>query len=153
MEFVPSGTSDKLGTIQRRLAWPLSSTMTRTNREMVQFCPSSALMLRSLLYFFGRSDGGDVQMRFFELRVGNVDSRRKTDNLIVDSILDDCKDYFDLNNTRWTVKEGTGVDLFMHEVIAVTKDGTIRIGLNTGGGVTTFAVRMKGRNITILSTY
>ncbi|XP_015067735.1 uncharacterized protein LOC107012409 isoform X2 [Solanum pennellii] len=85
MEFVPSGTSDKLGTIQRRLAWPLSSTMTRTNREMVQFCPSSALMLRSLLYFFGRSDGGDVQMRFFELRVGNVDSRRKTDNLIVDS--------------------------------------------------------------------
>uniref|UniRef100_A0A3Q7G5K4 Uncharacterized protein n=1 Tax=Solanum lycopersicum TaxID=4081 RepID=A0A3Q7G5K4_SOLLC len=70
-----------------------------------------------------------VQFMIFLLAgVDNVDSRRETDDLIVDSSRDDCKDYFDLNNTRWTVKEGTGVDLFMHEVIAVTKDGTIRIG-------------------------
>ncbi|KAG5623107.1 hypothetical protein H5410_008325 [Solanum commersonii] len=41
--------------------------------------------------------------------------------------------------TRWTVKKDAGVDFSIDEVIAVTKDGTIRIGMNTGGGVATFA--------------
>ncbi|KAH0705435.1 hypothetical protein KY290_010129 [Solanum tuberosum] len=41
--------------------------------------------------------------------------------------------------TRWTVKKDAGVDFCIDEVIAVTRDGAIRIGLNTGGGVATFA--------------
>ncbi|KAH0700043.1 hypothetical protein KY284_014258 [Solanum tuberosum] len=44
-----------------------------------------------------------------------------------------------LEKTRWTVKKDAGVDFSIDEVIAVMKDGTIRIGLNTGGGVATFA--------------
>ncbi|KAI4345253.1 hypothetical protein L6164_012392 [Bauhinia variegata] len=32
-EFVPSGTSDKIGTIQRRLAWPLRKDDTHKSRN------------------------------------------------------------------------------------------------------------------------
>ncbi|KAH0719388.1 hypothetical protein KY285_015419 [Solanum tuberosum] len=44
-----------------------------------------------------------------------------------------------VEKTRWTVKKDAGVDFSIDVVIAVTKDGTIRIGMNTGGGVATFA--------------
>ncbi|KAL4320247.1 hypothetical protein GQ457_18G018780 [Hibiscus cannabinus] len=35
-EFVPSGTSDKIGTIQRRLAWPLRKDDTHKSRNESQ---------------------------------------------------------------------------------------------------------------------
>ncbi|XP_022879696.1 uncharacterized protein LOC111397167 [Olea europaea var. sylvestris] len=67
---------------------------------------------------------------------------------------DDCKDCFDLagrEKTRWT-GNGGGLDFSVDEVLAVKKPGTIRIGLDIGGGVATFAVRMRKRNITIITT-
>ncbi|CAA2988415.1 probable methyltransferase PMT19 [Olea europaea subsp. europaea] len=66
---------------------------------------------------------------------------------------DDCKDCFDLagrEKTRWT-GNGRGLDFSVDEVLAVKKPGTIRIGLDIGGGVATFAVRMRKRNITIIT--
>ncbi|XP_016472087.2 putative methyltransferase At1g29790 [Nicotiana tabacum] len=68
---------------------------------------------------------------------------------------DDCKDCFDLNGkekSRWTAKTGTRLDFSIDEVLAVKKPGTIRIGLDIGGGVATFAIRMRERNITIVTT-
>ncbi|GFS39489.1 S-adenosyl-L-methionine-dependent methyltransferases superfamily protein [Actinidia rufa] len=69
---------------------------------------------------------------------------------------DDCKDCFDLQGvekTRWaTSHAGDGLDFSIDEVLAVKKPGTIRIGLDIGGGVATFAVRMRDRNITIITT-
>ncbi|KAL7223560.1 hypothetical protein ACSBR1_025087 [Camellia fascicularis] len=69
---------------------------------------------------------------------------------------DDCKDCFDLEGvekTRWAgPKIGGGVDFSIDEVLAVKKPGTIRIGLDIGGGVATFAIRMRERNITIITT-
>ncbi|KAH0708658.1 hypothetical protein KY284_010085 [Solanum tuberosum] len=38
-----------------------------------------------------------------------------------------CKTY---EKTRWTVKKDAGVDFSIDEVIAGTRDGAIRIGLN-----------------------
>uniref|UniRef100_A0A3Q7JBS7 Uncharacterized protein n=1 Tax=Solanum lycopersicum TaxID=4081 RepID=A0A3Q7JBS7_SOLLC len=37
MGFVPSGTSDKIGTIQRRLAWPLRKDDTHKSRNGPNF--------------------------------------------------------------------------------------------------------------------
>ncbi|XP_075081985.1 putative methyltransferase At1g29790 [Nicotiana tabacum] len=68
---------------------------------------------------------------------------------------DDCKDCFDLNGrekSRWRAKNGAGLDFSIDEVLAVKKPGTIRIGLDIGGGVATFAIRMRERNITIVTT-
>ncbi|XP_019185302.1 PREDICTED: probable methyltransferase PMT19 isoform X1 [Ipomoea nil] len=69
---------------------------------------------------------------------------------------DDCKDCFDLNGrekARWASSgAGAGLDFSIDEVLAVKKPGTIRIGLDIGGGVATFAVRMRDRNITIVTT-
>ncbi|KAJ8540128.1 hypothetical protein K7X08_026517 [Anisodus acutangulus] len=68
---------------------------------------------------------------------------------------DDCKDCFDLNGrekNRWSYTKGAELDFSIDEVLAVKKPGKIRIGLNIGGGVATFAVRMRERNITILTT-
>lgn len=71
---------------------------------------------------------------------------------------DDCKDCFDLNGRekkRWTAtgKSNPGsLDFTIDEVLATKKQGTIRIGLDIGGGVATFAVRMRERNVTILTT-
>ncbi|XP_050228996.1 probable methyltransferase At1g29790 [Mercurialis annua] len=70
---------------------------------------------------------------------------------------DDCKDCFDLNGrekTRWSAKKTTpgSLDFTIDEVLATKKPGTIRIGLDIGGGVATFAVRMRERNITIITT-
>ncbi|KAK4353943.1 hypothetical protein RND71_026137 [Anisodus tanguticus] len=53
---------------------------------------------------------------------------------------------------RWSSTKGAGLDFSIDEVLAVKKPGTIRIGLDIGGGVATFAVRMRERNITILTT-
>ncbi|XP_010271214.1 PREDICTED: uncharacterized protein LOC104607292 [Nelumbo nucifera] len=69
---------------------------------------------------------------------------------------DDCKDCFDLNGrekTRWTAtNSGGGLDFAIDEVLGTKKPGTIRIGLDIGGGTGTFAVRMRERNITIVTT-
>ncbi|KAM7267809.1 hypothetical protein ACFE04_009975 [Oxalis oulophora] len=69
---------------------------------------------------------------------------------------DDCKDCFDLKGRekrRWTaLKSNGGLDFTIDEVIGAKKPGTIRIGLDIGGGVATFAVRMKQRNVTIITT-
>lgn len=69
---------------------------------------------------------------------------------------DDCKDCFDLQGVekiRWTQKKGNGgLDFSIDEVLATKKPGTIRIGLDIGGGVATFAVTMMERNITIVTT-
>ncbi|XP_030452302.1 probable methyltransferase At1g29790 [Syzygium oleosum] len=69
---------------------------------------------------------------------------------------DDCKDCFDLEGAekhRWTAdKSNGGLDFTIDEVLATKKPGTIRIGLDIGGGVATFAVRMRDRNITIITT-
>ena len=67
----------------------------------------------------------------------------------------DCKDCFDLQGaekSRWSSPKGGGVDFSIDEVLAMKKPGTIRIGLDIGGGVATFAVRMMKRNITIVTT-
>lgn len=70
---------------------------------------------------------------------------------------DDCKDCFDLEGrekTRWSSDKSSngGLDFTIDEVLATKKPGTIRIGLDIGGGVATFAVRMMARNITIVTT-
>ncbi|KAK9272300.1 hypothetical protein L1049_002671 [Liquidambar formosana] len=68
---------------------------------------------------------------------------------------DDCKDCFDLEGpekVRWSGSVGSGVDFSIDEVLATKKPGTIRIGLDIGGGVATFAIRMKEKNITIVTT-
>ncbi|MFS8034407.1 putative S-adenosyl-L-methionine-dependent methyltransferase [Helianthus anomalus] len=69
---------------------------------------------------------------------------------------DDCKDCFDLGGrekTRWVESNNRGgIDFAIDDVLAVKKPGTIRIGLDIGGGVATFAVRMRERNITIITT-
>ncbi|CAN6570054.1 unnamed protein product [Malus baccata var. baccata] len=68
---------------------------------------------------------------------------------------DDCIDCFDLQGNeknRWAKGKGGGLDFGVDEVLGFKKPGTIRIGLDIGGGVATFAVRMKERNITILTT-
>ncbi|XVF14831.1 hypothetical protein REPUB_Repub09cG0095300 [Reevesia pubescens] len=69
---------------------------------------------------------------------------------------DDCKDCFDLagrERSRWTSKRSEdGLDFGIDEVLGTRKPGTIRIGLDIGGGVATFAVRMRERNITIVTT-
>lgn len=69
---------------------------------------------------------------------------------------DDCKDCFDLEGrekSRWTATESHGgLDFTIDEVLATKPPGMIRIGLDIGGGVATFAVRMMQRNITIVTT-
>ncbi|GAA0183352.1 methyltransferase [Lithospermum erythrorhizon] len=68
---------------------------------------------------------------------------------------DDCKDCFDLQGrekNRWAETIGGGLDFSIDEVLGVKKQGTIKIGLDIGGGVATFAVRMRERNITIITT-
>ncbi|XP_047317687.1 probable methyltransferase At1g29790 [Impatiens glandulifera] len=65
----------------------------------------------------------------------------------------DCKDCFDLNfreKSRWILDKS--LDYGMDNVIAMRPKGTIRIGLDIGGGAGTFAARMKERNVTIITT-
>lgn len=66
----------------------------------------------------------------------------------------DCKDCFDLQGrekTRWLSDNG-GLDFGMDEVLAAKPPGSIRIGLDVGGGSGTFAARMRERNVTIVTT-
>uniref|UniRef100_M1A1W4 C-terminal zinc-finger n=1 Tax=Solanum tuberosum TaxID=4113 RepID=M1A1W4_SOLTU len=148
MELVPSGTSDKIGTIQRRLAWPLRKDDTHKSRNGPNFFAGRRRLCSGQSVIFGLSSaarklfGVSFSLFCFLFRLDSIN-------------FDYCKDCFDLSGrekTRWTVKKDAGVDFSIDEVITVTRDGAIRIGLNTGGGVATFAVRMRERNITIVST-
>ncbi|KAL7094336.1 hypothetical protein ACP275_11G097200 [Erythranthe tilingii] len=72
---------------------------------------------------------------------------------------DDCKDCFDLNGRerhRWAAATAaappSSLDFTIDEVLAAKPPGTIRIGLDIGGGVATFAVRMRERNVTVITT-
>ncbi|KAL1540739.1 putative methyltransferase At1g29790 [Salvia divinorum] len=68
---------------------------------------------------------------------------------------DDCKDCFDLGgreSRRWTGHAASNLDFTIDEVLATKPPGTVRIGLDIGGGVATFAVRMRERNVTILTS-
>ncbi|KAK8944501.1 hypothetical protein KSP39_PZI007516 [Platanthera zijinensis] len=66
----------------------------------------------------------------------------------------DCKDCFDLDGrekSRWQIDNG-GLDYSIENVLAAIPPGTVRIGLDIGGGSGTFAARMRERNITIVTT-
>ncbi|KAK6119099.1 hypothetical protein DH2020_047142 [Rehmannia glutinosa] len=66
----------------------------------------------------------------------------------------DCKDCFDLEGrekTRWLFDSGA-LDYGIDQVLAMKPHGTIRIGLDIGGGSGSFAARMKERNVTIVTT-
>ncbi|KAL3538427.1 hypothetical protein ACH5RR_001793 [Cinchona calisaya] len=66
----------------------------------------------------------------------------------------DCKDCFDLQGrekSRWLFDNG-GQDFGIDKVLNMKPRGTIRIGLDIGGGTGTFAARMKERNVTIITT-
>ncbi|XP_050235865.1 probable methyltransferase At1g29790 [Mercurialis annua] len=66
----------------------------------------------------------------------------------------DCKDCFDLlgrEKTRWMFDNG-GIDYGIDQVLKYKPPGTIRIGLDIGGGSGTFAARMKERNVTIITS-
>ncbi|KAH7835601.1 hypothetical protein Vadar_027818 [Vaccinium darrowii] len=65
----------------------------------------------------------------------------------------DCKDCFDLKGrekARWLFDRG--LDYGIDQVLKMRPRGTIRIGLDIGGGTGTFAARMKERNVTIITT-
>ncbi|KAJ4959688.1 hypothetical protein NE237_019598 [Protea cynaroides] len=66
----------------------------------------------------------------------------------------DCKDCFELGGRekfRW-ITQGHGLDFSIDEVLATKKPGTLRIGLDLGGGTGTFAIRMREKNVTIVTT-
>ncbi|GMN48142.1 hypothetical protein TIFTF001_017317 [Ficus carica] len=66
----------------------------------------------------------------------------------------DCKDCFDLEGrekTRWLYDNG-GLDYGIDQVLGTKPRGTIRIGLDIGGGSGSFAARMRERNVTIITT-
>lgn len=66
----------------------------------------------------------------------------------------DCKDCFHLQGrekTRWLFDNG-GIDFGIDQILGLKPRGTIRIGLDIGGGTGTFAARMKERNVTIITT-
>ncbi|ERM93851.1 hypothetical protein AMTRI_Chr04g247190 [Amborella trichopoda] len=76
---------------------------------------------------------------------------------------DDCKDCFDLEGRERIRWEGPGsgggesLDYSIDEVLAFKRVGntgksSIRIGLDIGGGSGTFAVRMRERDVTIVTT-
>ncbi|CAA0840061.1 Unknown protein [Striga hermonthica] len=66
----------------------------------------------------------------------------------------DCKDCFYLQGrekVRWLHDNG-GLDFGIDRVLAAKPKGTIRIGLDIGGGSGSFAARMMERNVTIVTT-
>ncbi|XP_059644621.1 probable methyltransferase At1g29790 [Cornus florida] len=66
----------------------------------------------------------------------------------------DCKDCFDLQSrekSRWLFDNG-GLDYAIDRILGEKPPGTIRIGLDIGGGTGTFAARMKERNVTIITS-
>jgi|UniRef100_A0A2N9ICQ8 SAM-dependent methyltransferase len=65
-----------------------------------------------------------------------------------------CKDCFDLQGrekSRWLFDNG-GLDYGIDYVLNTKPHGTIRIGLDIGGGTATFAARMRERNVTIITS-
>ncbi|WOL00898.1 hypothetical protein Cni_G09611 [Canna indica] len=68
----------------------------------------------------------------------------------------DCNDCFDLKGrekSRWLVDSGSGgLDFGIDSVLATRPRGTVRIGLDIGGGSGTFAARMRERNVTVVSS-
>ncbi|KAI5072816.1 hypothetical protein GOP47_0012922 [Adiantum capillus-veneris] len=68
-------------------------------------------------------------------------------------VFDDCNDCFDLEGKereRWE-KHDTELDFSIEEVLRL-KNGSVRIGLDIGGGSASFAVRMMERGVTIVTT-
>ncbi|ERM99805.1 uncharacterized protein LOC18427844 [Amborella trichopoda] len=68
----------------------------------------------------------------------------------------DCKDCFDLagrEKSRWlgSNRGWRGLDYSIDDVLTL-KHGTIRIGLDIGGGSGTFGARMRERNVTVVTT-
>ena len=66
----------------------------------------------------------------------------------------DCNDCFHLSGrekSRWMFDNGY-LDYSIDRVLAAKPEGTIRIGLDLGGGSGTFAARMKERGVTIVTT-
>lgn len=66
----------------------------------------------------------------------------------------DCKDCFDLQGRekrRWLVDDG-GLSYSIDQVLKTKPGGTIRVGLDIGGGSGTFAARMRERNVTIVTS-
>ena len=68
---------------------------------------------------------------------------------------DDCEACFDLAGKelrRWVGDGGGDLDYDIDTVLASKPRGTIRIGLDIGGGTGTFAARMRERNVTVVTT-
>ncbi|KAL5555355.1 hypothetical protein UlMin_037591 [Ulmus minor] len=66
----------------------------------------------------------------------------------------DCKDCFDLQGrekNRW-LKDNGGLDFRIDKILEIKPKGTIRLGLDIGGGTGTFAARMRERNVTIITS-
>ncbi|PNT61173.1 uncharacterized protein LOC100830081 [Brachypodium distachyon] len=66
----------------------------------------------------------------------------------------DCKDCFDLagkERRRWLTDNG-GPGFSIDGVLRSRPPGTVRIGLDIGGGTGTFAARMRERNVTVVTT-
>ncbi|KAJ1271175.1 hypothetical protein BS78_06G108800 [Paspalum vaginatum] len=65
-----------------------------------------------------------------------------------------CKDCFDLEGKerrRWQTDNG-GPGFSVDSVLRSRAPGTVRIGLDIGGGTGTFAARMRERNVTVVTT-
>lgn len=65
-----------------------------------------------------------------------------------------CKDCFDLEGKerrRWQADNG-GPGFSVDSVLRSRAPGTVRIGLDIGGGTGTFAARMRERNVTVVTT-
>ncbi|XBI47806.1 hypothetical protein VPH35_111671 [Triticum aestivum] len=67
----------------------------------------------------------------------------------------DCKDCFDLlsgrEKGRWMRDDGA-LSYSIDAVLATKPNGTVRIGLDIGGGSGTFAARMQERGVTVVTT-
>ncbi|XP_020090980.1 uncharacterized protein LOC109711989 [Ananas comosus] len=66
----------------------------------------------------------------------------------------DCKDCFDLagrEKDRW-LREIGELDFGIDDVLRTRRPGTVRIGLDIGGGTATWAARMRERNVTVVTS-
>ncbi|KAL2622095.1 hypothetical protein R1flu_002300 [Riccia fluitans] len=69
-------------------------------------------------------------------------------------VFEDCLDCFDLDGRekhRWVDNAGS-LDFLITEVLKLKPRGTIRIGLDIGGGTGSFAARMREHNVTIVTS-
>ncbi|KAL6659553.1 hypothetical protein ACP70R_003593 [Stipagrostis hirtigluma subsp. patula] len=67
----------------------------------------------------------------------------------------DCKDCFDLagrESRRWTTDGKASLDFSVDAVLATRPPGTVRVGLDIGGGTGTFAALMRERGVTVVTT-